>query len=132
MRKSYILLILLCTLAITLVLLLAACSKASPKGATGATGQTGAQGPPGTANVIYYNWTAFNVPTWGGFDPTYFRREYSINMPSITSQLLDQGVVLAYLEYITVSNGDTTEQLIQDHTDPRRRSRHRHRPPFAD
>jgi hypothetical protein len=33
-------------------------------------------------------------------------------MPSITSQLLDQGVVLVYLENITVSNGDTTQQLI--------------------
>jgi hypothetical protein len=81
-------------------------------GATGSAGQTGAQGPPGTANVIYYNWTSFNVPTWGNFDPTYFRREYSISMPSITSQLLDQGVVLVYLENVTVSNGDTTEQLI--------------------
>jgi hypothetical protein len=81
-------------------------------GAAGAAGQNGAQGPPGTANVIYYNWTAFNVPAWGNFDPTYFRTEYTINMPSLTSQLLDQGVVLVYLEYIYVSNGDTTQQLI--------------------
>jgi hypothetical protein len=81
-------------------------------GQNGAPGQTGAQGPPRTANVIYYNWTSFNVPVWGDFDPTYFRREYSINMPSITSQLLDQGVVLVYLEYFMVSNGDTTQQSI--------------------
>ena len=81
-------------------------------GQNGAPGQTGPQGPPGTANVIYYNWTSFNVPVWGDFDPTYFRREYSINMPSITSQILDQGVVLVYLEYFMVSNGDTTQQLI--------------------
>jgi hypothetical protein len=75
-------------------------------------GAAGPQGPPGTANVIYYNWTAFNDLAWGNFDPTFFRREYSINMPSITSQILDQGVVLVYLEYVTVSNGDTTQQLI--------------------
>jgi hypothetical protein len=81
-------------------------------GQNGAPGQTGAQGPPGKANVIYYNWTSFNVPVWGDFDPTYFRREYSINMPSITSQILDQGVVLVYLEYFMVSNGDTTQQSI--------------------
>ena len=81
-------------------------------GATGPAGQTGAQGPPGSANVIYYNWTSFNPLTWGDFDPTYFRREYPINMPAITSQLLDQGVVLVYLEYIKVSNGDTTEQSV--------------------
>ena len=81
-------------------------------GATGAAGATGPQGPPGTANVIYYNWTGFNPLAWGDFDPTYFRRECSINMPSITSQILDQGVVLVYLEYLMVSNGDTTQQLI--------------------
>jgi hypothetical protein len=45
-------------------------------------------------------------------DPTYFRREYSINMPSITSQILDQGVVLAYLEYVELQGKDTTVQLI--------------------
>jgi hypothetical protein len=81
-------------------------------GPAGATGQTGAQGPPGTANVIYYNWTGFNVSNWSVLDPTYFRREYPISMPAITSQILDQGVVLEYLEYLSVSNGDITEQLI--------------------
>ena len=73
---------------------------AGATGATGAAGQTGATGATGTANVIYYNWTGFNPLAWGDFDPTYFRRECSINMPSITSQLLDQGVVLVYLEYL--------------------------------
>jgi len=81
-------------------------------GATGPAGQTGAQGPPGTANVIYYNWTAFNYNNWSNYDPEFFNRDYSFSMPAITSQILDQGVVLAYLEYITVSNGDTTQQLI--------------------
>ena len=78
----------------------------------GTPGAAGAQGLTGTANVIYYNWTGFNPLAWGDFDPTYFRRECSINMPSITSQILDQGVVLVYLEYLMVSNGDTTQQLI--------------------
>ena len=41
----------------------------SLRGAGGPAGQTGPQGAPGTANVIYYNWTAFSETNWGDFDP---------------------------------------------------------------
>ena len=85
---------------------------AGADGAAGAAGQTGPQGPPGTANVIYYNWTAFNGADWSAFDPTYTRRTYSINMPAITSQILDQGVVLAYLEFVELQDKDTTQQEV--------------------
>jgi hypothetical protein len=33
-------------------------------------------------------------------------------MPAITSQLLDQGVVLVYLGYMVVSNDDTSQQWV--------------------
>jgi hypothetical protein len=57
----------------------------------------GSQGPAGTANVIYYSWTAFTPANWSAFDPTSASRTYSISMPEITEDLFDEGVVLVYL-----------------------------------
>ena len=68
----------------------------------------------GTANVIYYNWTAFNETNWGDFDPFNSTREYQINMPALTSQILNQGVALVYLEYVQMESQDTVSGMLVD------------------
>jgi collagen triple helix repeat protein len=85
---------------------------AGAAGQNGANGQTGAQGPPGTANVIYYNWTAFDKTIWSAFDNIAYDRTYSINIPVLTSQIVNQGVVLVYFEHLKLENKDTTGQQV--------------------
>ncbi|HEX4876323.1 MAG TPA: hypothetical protein VFV31_06595 [Chitinophagaceae bacterium] len=91
---------------------------AGPQGPTGATGSTGAtgpagpqgpqgptgpQGPAGTANVIYSSWAnpgAFRDTTLSG-DP--FTTAH-VTATSITSTIINQGVVLAYVKNTFGSN----------------------------
>jgi hypothetical protein len=63
-------------------------------------GQTGPQGPAGTANVIYYAWVAFNGSDWTqGPNNT---DGYSITFPELTDSILDNAVILVYLQSFTV------------------------------
>ncbi|HWK05116.1 MAG TPA: hypothetical protein VNS58_15855 [Puia sp.] len=86
----------------------------SLRGQPGPQGQTGPQGPAGTANVIYYNWVAFKNTSWFLFphgsntDEKYF----PINIPSLTSNILNGGTILVYIEYYYVTNGDTTIRTV--------------------
>ena len=74
-----------------------------PTGATGATGATGPVGPTGAtgnANVhsTYYtiastNWTYFGTP--------YFYNEVDLNCPQITSDVVNYGMVCAFMESTT-------------------------------
>lgn len=68
----------------------------------------GSQGPAGSANVIYYNWTAFLSTSWGALNNDLHDRPYApINMPAITAAIFNQGVVLTYIEFYSTSGSDT-------------------------
>ena len=103
----------------------------SLQGTAGAAGTPGAAGAPGTANVIYYNWTAFNETNWGDFDPFNSTREYQINMPALTSQILNQGVALVYLEYVQMESQDTVSGMLVDQR-IRGRTGYKRRSAYAD
>jgi hypothetical protein len=77
-------------------------------------GIPGPQGPAGTANVIYYNWVAFKNTSWFLFlngsntDEKYI----PIKIPSLTSNILNGGTIMVYIEYYFVVDGDTTVQTV--------------------
>jgi hypothetical protein len=79
---------------------------------TSLRGSTGPQGPAGTANVLYYDWVSFIPVFWGGFNSTYDRQSYQITMPSITSDIIDKGVILTYIAFFDINGGDTTQLTV--------------------
>ncbi len=72
-----------------------------PQGATGPVGPQGPAGPAGTANVIYSAWTPFVAATWGPLTTIFTipQRQYPITAPGVTTAVLDNGVVLVYIEF---------------------------------
>jgi hypothetical protein len=67
----------------------------------GTTGPKGATGPAGPGTVTYSDWTTLamtiqgtQADSGGGIDTFYTQ---IINAPSITSAIIDQGVILAYI-----------------------------------
>jgi len=95
------------------VLILVSCTKAGPQGPAGNTGGAGPQGPAGpqgnqgpagNANVIYSNWTDFNIANWSGsmneFSLTI--RQYPIAETKITNNILDSALVLVYVKFIGI------------------------------
>jgi hypothetical protein len=75
-----------------------------PKGDTGDQGRQGPkgdkgdEGDPGTANVIYSEWTTFVLEDWTA-SLTFFgqtRREYPINVTEIDSEIINKGTVMVY------------------------------------
>ncbi len=71
---------------------------AGAQGATGPQGPVGPQGPAGTANVIYSSWVEPAAAAWR--DTILSGSNYSINhinATSITTTILSQGTVLAYV-----------------------------------
>lgn len=72
-----------------------------PEGPQGPTGPTGPQGPTGTANVIFSAWTTVanmtaitdTIIDGSNLKITHF------TAPELTSQILDEGVVLVYLRF---------------------------------
>jgi hypothetical protein len=69
------------------------------------------RGATGAANVISYNWVAFNASSWSGFNVGSHNRTYAqINMPALSSGILNGGVVLVYLQFIYVQSNDTLQQ----------------------
>ena len=77
---------------------------AGATGATGPAGATGAQGPAGTANVIYSSW----APLGTYADTTFTLAIGTVvsrairTAPGITQAILDQGVVLTYVQVGTL------------------------------
>ena len=70
-----------------------------PVGPTGGTGATGPQGPPGTANVIYSSWltVAASSPVIDSPFADYGTcKRWWRPAPSLTQNILDQGLVLSY------------------------------------
>lgn len=78
-----------------------------PTGPLGPTGPTGPTGPAGTANVIYSTWVAL-----GGWADTTFTSLSGLGLcsrsirtaPGVTQAVMDQGVVLAYVQAIPVTS----------------------------
>lgn len=68
------------------------------QGPQGAQGPQGEQGPEGTANVIYSEWTAFDVANWSEAQSEYgqMRREYPIDVPELDAEILATGTVQVY------------------------------------
>jgi hypothetical protein len=67
--------------------------------AKGDTGPTGPRGPTGSANVIYSDW--YSPPTWTL--ETEFgvaNRTCTVVAPSLTQEIVDQGVVMVYMRLI--------------------------------
>lgn len=84
---------------------------AGPAGAEGPAGPAGAAGPAGSANVIYSAWFNINTPTaataWRDTaDLTLGGSRYGVKTASaITQTILDQGVILSYVKWVS---GGTT------------------------
>jgi len=71
------------------------------QGPQGAQGPEGPQGPEGTANVIYSEWTSFDLNNWSE-SFSYFgqiRRTYTINVESIDADIIASGSVLVYVRF---------------------------------
>ncbi len=89
---------LLAFIFIGLSMAIVGCSKKGDTGPAGATGATGAAGAAGPDSVYYSNWTAINTPFAGldgNNDSVY---EQIVPASAITQTILDQGVVIAYIE----------------------------------
>jgi hypothetical protein len=82
-----------------------------PAGPAGADGPAGPAGPAGSANVIYSAWFNINTPTaataWRDTaDLTLGGSRYGVKTASaVTQQILDQGVILSYVKWVS---GGTT------------------------
>jgi uncharacterized membrane protein len=101
---------LLLALATSITLMMTACSKAGPAGATGATGATGAAGPAGASatdsTVQYSPWITLTATPYIDVsnDTDYVD---TLNTPALTNAVLDQDVVLGYIQFFD-GNNDTT------------------------
>jgi Collagen triple helix repeat (20 copies) len=73
-----------------------------PTGPAGPTGPTGPQGPAGTANVIYSSWNATGAWVLETFFGKTVRR-HTLTAPGITTNILNQGVVLVYGRFSTTT-----------------------------
>ncbi len=80
-----------------------------PGGPAGPTGATGPQGPPGTANVIYSSWltvgNSLPQPTPvadSNFTDYGLCKKWYRAAPSVTTAILDNGLVLSYWRVTTV------------------------------
>lgn len=63
------------------------------------------QGPPGTANVIYSEWTFFVAADWSSAF-TFFgqtRREYPVDEPAVDAEILAHGTVMVYVRLVGTS-----------------------------
>ncbi|MCY1508217.1 hypothetical protein D9M68_425180 [compost metagenome] len=93
---------------LVMVIMLGSCKKeagpagpAGPKGDVGAKGDpgdkgsTGDKGATGTANVIYSDWLP--IPTQDNESAPY-RKIFSFSVPGITREILDKGVIYAYIK----------------------------------
>jgi len=96
MRKFRLLSLLLVTIAFLAV----NCTKEGPEGPAGAAGP---QGPAGTANVIYSSW--INEGPWADTSMVSLEvvsggkaSRMIVAAPSLSSAVLDQGVVLSYIK----------------------------------
>ena len=71
------------------------------QGPEGPQGEQGPEGPPGTANVLYSEWTSFSLDEWSAAF-SYFgqiRRTYTVESEDITSEILANGAVMAYVRF---------------------------------
>ncbi len=71
------------------------------QGAQGQEGPAGPQGQEGTANVLYSEWTEFDLNNWSEFF-SYFgqiRRIYTINIESVDADIIASGSVLVYVRF---------------------------------
>ena len=75
-----------------------------PQGEPGPEGPQGPQGEPGedgSSNVIYSEWTAFDLDNWTG-SLTFFgqkRREYPIDVVEIDVDIINKGTVIVYARF---------------------------------
>ncbi|HEX9510617.1 MAG TPA: hypothetical protein VF939_09040 [Puia sp.] len=92
------------------IIMMTSCSKgnagpAGPAGPAGDTGAAGVNGTNGTDSVLYSNWTTLSMA--GSIDANNDTSySESITANAITSNILNNGVVLTYLQQID-QNGDT-------------------------
>ncbi|MBD0331628.1 MAG: hypothetical protein ICV66_03155 [Chitinophagaceae bacterium] len=103
------------------IFIISSCTKegpegpAGPPGPQGPQGNTGATGPAGTANVIYSDW--FTAEQNGGWVDTTINaqpsKKFNRAAPGITLNVLNQGIVLAYMKLFPDGAGDTTISIRQ-------------------
>ena len=81
---------------------------AGPAGSNGANGQNGLTGPAGpvgpagatgTANVIYSNWITVSNTEWSNSGMSATNHFKDISAPGVTVSVVNQGVVLVYMNY---------------------------------
>lgn len=87
--------ILLCA-ATTIIIGMSSCSK----GTTGPAGPQGPKGPAGPDSVIYSNWIVLTF-TYNATDSLYHD---TLSAPTITSGILDSGVILTYIQFPDANN----------------------------
>jgi hypothetical protein len=72
-----------------------------PEGPQGPQGPQGEPGEDGSSNVIYSEWTAFDLDNWTG-SLTFFgqtRREYPIDVVEIDVDIINKGTVIVYARF---------------------------------
>lgn len=106
---------------LAIALLAVSCTKEGPEGPVGATGPqgpagnpgvpgapgpAGPAGPAGTANVIYSSWFTLPLAQWAdSTTPWLGAISRAIKpAPGVTQTIIDQGVVLGYINTGTVAN----------------------------
>jgi hypothetical protein len=85
------------------------------QGPQGEPGPEGEQGSPGTANVIYSDWTAFESTLWTA--PFSFfgqnRRSYTVEDTTITEDIINSGTVAVYVKFGGTANNIQPLPVIQ-------------------
>ncbi len=99
------------SLCFSVALLFASCTKEGPmgpagpagpqgpagtNGTNGTNGTQGSQGPAGTANVIYSTWTDASLTWTDTTIATVQQRVAEVNATSVTEEIIERGVVLAF------------------------------------
>jgi hypothetical protein len=87
--------ILLCAATI-IIIGMSSCSK----GTAGPAGPTGPQGPAGPDSVVYSNWITLAFT----YNPNDSLFHDTLSAPTITSGILDSGVILTYIQFPDANN----------------------------
>lgn len=84
-----------------------------PVGPAGPVGPIGPQGAAGIANVTYSGWATSTAVSWVTTNANFYgaRFIYDRAAPGITANIMNQGVVLAYIR--TIPGGVTAAQVAQ-------------------
>lgn len=72
-----------------------------PQGAQGVQGDAGPQGDPGTANVIYSDWTGFDIGNWEALASEFGSdvRNYPVAVSDLSANILSTGMIFVFVRF---------------------------------